>query len=103
MPALRKHPLVRVDLQKAYDWLEEQETGLGEKFQADFIATYRQLRAGPQHFPVRFAGIRRLNLTRFRYGIFYVITDTEIRVLAVLHASRRHHRILAARRRSFDG
>jgi len=101
MPALRRHPLVRVDLQEAYDWLEEEESGLGERFKADFLATYRRLAVGPQHFAVRFAGIHRINLARFSYGIFYVVTDSEVRVLAVLHAARRHRRLLAGRRRTF--
>ena len=103
MSALRRHPLVRADLQEAYDWLEEEEPGLGDRFRVDFLATYRRLRSGPQHFAVRFAGIRRLNFAHFRYGIFYVIVGTEIRVLAVLHAARRHRRLLSGRRRSFDG
>lgn len=102
MPAIRRHPLVRADLQDAYDWLQEKEPGLGERFKADFLVTYRRLAAGPEHFAVRFAGIRRMNLAHFRYGIFYVVTGPEVHVLAVLHAARRHRRLVAGRRRSFD-
>lgn len=101
MPAPRRHPLVKADLREAYDWLEDEEPGLGDKFQADFLATYRRLCAGPRHFSVRFADIHRINLARFHYGIFYVIEGAEIRVLAVLHAARRHRRLLAGRRRTF--
>ena len=103
MPAPRSHPLVKVDLEEAYDWLEEEEPGLGDRFLADFLSTHRRLRVGPRHFSVRFAGIHRLNLTHFRYGIFYVIVGSEIRVLGVLHAARRHRQLLAGRRRSFAG
>ena len=101
MPVPRRHPLVKADLREAYDWLEDEEPGLGDKFKADFLTTYRRLRAGPLQSSVRFAGIHRMNLARFHYGIFYVIDGAEVRVLSVLHAARRHRHLLAGRRRTF--
>src|SRR5438105_1735711 len=101
MPVPKRHPLVRVDLQKAFNWYEEQEPGLGVRLGAEFLATYRRLCAGPAHFAERFAGIRRINLAVFPYGIFYVLTDSEIRILAVLHGRRRHLRLLGGRQKFF--
>lgn len=102
MPVPKRHPLVRADLQSAYDWYEEREPGLAARFGADFLATYRMLCAGPEHFAMRFSEIRRINLSVFPYGIFYVLADSEIRILAVLHSKRRHRRLLSGRRKSFD-
>lgn len=101
MPAPKRHPLVRTDLHEADDWYEKEKPGLGAKFRAAFIDAYRRMASGPQHCAVRFSGIRRINVGRFPYGIFYVFTETEVRVLAVLHASRRHRALLAARKRNF--
>ena len=101
MLALKRHPLVRADLEAAFNWYEEQETGLGQEFGVDFRAAYRRLREGPLLYALRFADVRRLNLGRFNHGIFYVMRDDELRILAVLHGSRDHKSVLAERRRSF--
>jgi plasmid stabilization system protein ParE len=103
MPALKRHPLVRVDLQAAYDWYEDQLPGLGNRFQEDFQLAYQRLRQGPQLYAVRFSGIRRVNLRRFPFGIFYTMAPGEIRILAVLHGSRETKNILTKRHRTFFG
>jgi plasmid stabilization system protein ParE len=101
MPALKRHPLVRADLQSAYDWHEDELSGLGGEFRQEFFRTYRKLGRGPLLYAVRFSGIRRLNLDRFPYGIFYTVKRNEVRVLAVMHGSRETKSILAERRRTF--
>ena len=101
MPALIRHPLVRADLQSAYDWYEDQLPGLGGEFREEFSRAYRKLGQGPLLYAVRFANVRRLNLDRFPYGIFYIVKPDEVRVLAVLHASRDNEYILDERRRTF--
>lgn len=102
MSVLRRHPLVRADLSDAINWYEDQQPGLGLEFAADFLSHYRQLGSDAQVYSVRFASVRRLNLDRFPYGLFYVIRTPEIWLLAVLHASRDTETILAARRRLLD-
>ncbi|HEY5041990.1 MAG TPA: type II toxin-antitoxin system RelE/ParE family toxin [Verrucomicrobiae bacterium] len=101
MPALKRHLLVRADLQSAYDWYEDQLLGLGGEFRVEFLRAYRKLNQ-PLLYAVRFANVRRLNLDRFPYGIFYVVKPDEVRVLAVLHASRDNEYVLAERRRTFS-
>ena len=101
MPAPKRHPLVRADLQSAYDWYEDELPGLGREFREEFYRAYRKLRQGSLLYAVRFSGIRRVNLNRFPYGIFYIVKPEEIRVLAVLHGSRETKSILAGRRRTF--
>lgn len=103
MSVLRRHPLVRADLSDAVNWYEDQKPGLGLEFTADFLAHYRHLTRDAQFYAVRFAGVRRLNLDRFPYGLFYVIHAPEIWLLAVLHASRDTEAVLAERRRHFRG
>lgn len=75
MRAPRRHPLIRADLQGAYDWYEDTQPGLGARC--------------------------RVNLNRFPYGIFYVIKSDGVWILAVLHGSRDSKGILDGRRRSF--
>jgi len=101
MPAPKSHPLVRADLQSAYDWYEDELPGLGGEFREEFFRAYRKLGQGPLLYAVRFSDIRRLNLDRFPYGIFYVVKHGEVRVLAVLHGNRETNRMLSERRRTF--
>lgn len=103
MSVLRRHPLVRADISDAINWYEDQQPGLGLEFAAEFRAHYRQLAQNAQLYAVRFADVRRLNLDRFPYGLFYVIRAPEIWLLAVLHASRDTEAVLAERRRHFRG
>ncbi len=103
MPTLRNHPLVGADFQSAYGWYEDECAGLGMEFAAEFRAAYKKLRQGSLLYAVRFSGIRRVNLERFPYGIFYTVQRNEIRVLAVLHGSRETEGILTERRRTFFG
>jgi plasmid stabilization system protein ParE len=103
MPVLIRHPLVTADLRAAYDWYEDQQPGLGLEFAKDFLSHYRHLVHDAQLYTVRFADVRRLNLDRFPYGIFYVIRALDTWILGVLHASRDTETVLAERRRHFRG
>ena len=103
MSVLRRHPLVRADISEAINWYEDQQPGLGLEFAADFLSHYRHLARNAQLYALRFADTRRLNLDLFPYGLFYVIRDTEIWLLAVLHASRDTEAVLAERRRQLRG
>jgi toxin ParE1/3/4 len=101
MPTLKNHRLVSADFRSAYGWYEDECPGLGIEFANEFRHAYHKLRQGSLLYAVRFSGIRRLNLDRFPYGIFYVVRPDELRVLAVLHASRDAGHILAERRQTF--
>lgn len=101
MLPVKKHRLVGADFQSAYDWYEAKQPGLGSEFSEDFRDAYHRLRKFPLFCSVRFANVRRLNLERFPYSIFYVLKPKEIRVLAVLHSSRDSEHILTDRRRAF--
>lgn len=103
MSVLRRHPLVRADISEAIDWYENQQAGLGLEFASELLSRYRNLVRDAPHYAVRFADVRRLNLDRFPYGLFYVIRAQEIWLLAVLHASRDVENVLAKRRRYLSG
>jgi plasmid stabilization system protein ParE len=102
MPALIRHPLVGADLQDAYDWYANRQPGLERDFADDFLLHQSQVLETPKLYAIRFSGVRRLNLDRFPYGLFYIIREPEIWLLAVLHASRDTEKVLAERRRHFQ-
>jgi plasmid stabilization system protein ParE len=101
MLRVKRHPLVVADFQSAYDWHQARQDGLGADFIEDFRSAYHRLRLSPFLCSVRFAKVRRLKPERFPYGIFFVVRTDEIRVLALLHASRDTESVIVARRRTF--
>ena len=98
MLPVTRHPLVRADIQSAYDWYQSKQPGLGEEFIEDFRRAYQRLRQSPEFYSVRFSNIRRLNLERFPYGLIYVLNPDQIQVLGLLHASRDNESALSMRR-----
>ena len=48
---------------------------------------------------VRFDDVRRLNLKRFPYSIWYFVSNEAAYVLAVFHNKRDHRRLLDQRRK----
>jgi plasmid stabilization system protein ParE len=102
MPALVFHPLVEADLREASLWYEEQQSGLGARFEAEAYRHLRRLPAGALLYTLRFANIRRMNLKRFPYGVFYFLERDEVVVLGVLHAARDTREELERRRAAFE-
>ncbi|MGL4461615.1 MAG: type II toxin-antitoxin system RelE/ParE family toxin [Planctomycetia bacterium] len=77
------------DLAEARDWYESQRTGLGFEFIADFQRSLVEIERFPESFtPVR-KTIRRLQMNRFPYVVFFQIQTERIEVFAVVHMRRR--------------
>jgi toxin ParE1/3/4 len=76
------------DIAAAAKWYERQRAGLGRDFVASVRASLDKLRMHPDLGIVVFKDLRRCNVKRFPYGIFYVIDDDCPRILGVIHARR---------------
>lgn len=85
---LRIQPRAQSHITKAYDWYEQQRTGLGLEFLNAIEACLKRIAENPGQYPVHRDRIRRAMTHRFPYLIFYVVDPAESVVLAVLHASR---------------
>jgi plasmid stabilization system protein ParE len=76
------------DLAASRLWYEEQHKGLGASFIAEVDATFRRVEANPAAFAFVRSKLRRALVQRFPFGVFYVLTEQHIVVVAVLHAAR---------------
>ena len=76
------------DLAASKLWYEEQHDGLGARFLAEVDATFRRIEANPMAFGFVRGKLRRALVHRFPFGVFYVLTEQRIVVVAVLHAAR---------------
>lgn len=76
------------DLAGAYGWYEEQRAGLGEEFLAAVDATFDAIERVPEMFRRVHGEVRRANVSRFPYAVFYRIDPKCVVVLTVLHTAR---------------
>ena len=94
---VRKLPLAEQDALDAAIWYEERQPGLGEEFLDEVDRAARELSHSALHHRIRFADVRRTPINRFKfYGIYYVIREEEVWILAIFHG-RRHPRALQER------
>jgi toxin ParE1/3/4 len=74
------------EIQAAYDWYESRNAGLGGVFLKSVAATTERLARNPTQFRVERIKYRRVHLAKFPYALHYTIIDSEVKVLACLHA-----------------
>jgi plasmid stabilization system protein ParE len=76
------------DLAGAYGWYEEQRPGLGEEFLTAVDTTFDAIEQIPEMFRRVHGEVRRANVSRFPYAVFYRIDPKSVVVLAILHTAR---------------
>lgn len=85
---VRIRPEAERDVRAAFAWYENQRPCLGRDFVAELDAVYERLSNNPYQYADILGGIRRAIARRFPYGVFYLVTESEVRVLAVIDMAR---------------
>ncbi len=80
------------EIGEAQEWYESQSPGLGEEFIATMELQLKRLVQAPLLYAEVIPSVRRALLPRFPYGLFYVVRDDLVHILAVLHDARNPHR-----------
>lgn len=74
------------DVIKAYEWYENQATGLGLEFIERVNFRMSQIARDPDHFQIVFAkSVKRALVGRFPYAIYFVEKDSSLIVYGVFH------------------
>ena len=81
-------PRAEQDIKTAYQWYEFQQAGLGEEFLTAIHQKIQSIQSFPESTAIIHKKIRRAVAPRFPYLIFYLVKQTQIIILAVLHTSR---------------
>lgn len=83
-------PEALADIQEITDWYNEQQKGLGGRFQKTAIKHINSLSKDPQIYAIRYKEIRCINIKRFPYMAHFYINDEHntVEVLAVISTSR---------------
>ncbi|MBE9146771.1 type II toxin-antitoxin system RelE/ParE family toxin [Planktothrix mougeotii] len=77
-----------LDLNDAYQWYESQVKQLGSELIRVVDKNLALIQKNPLAYPIIYNNVRRKLLPRFPYGLFYVIHDDIIFILAFFHVKR---------------
>ncbi len=81
-------PEAQADLDEAYHWYEQQREGLGSDFLLCVEEALEKIRRTPELYPMVHKELRRMLIRRFPYGLFYLVEEKTIVIVAVFHARR---------------
>jgi plasmid stabilization system protein ParE len=81
-------PEAMEDIQQAYDWYEERESGLGEKFIRCLDDCLLSIRRIPMGYAKVYRNYRRAVVRRFPYVVFYKALKKKVIVYSVFHCSQ---------------
>ena len=82
------HPEAEEEFNKAIDYYEEIESGLGYDFAIEVYSTIQRAVAFPKAWAVMEGEIRRSLVKRFSYGVLYSEEEDGLYILAVMHLHR---------------
>ncbi|MBE7479012.1 MAG: type II toxin-antitoxin system RelE/ParE family toxin [Polyangiaceae bacterium] len=88
MPRVVLEPEAERDITDAYDWYEEQRSGLGERFLASVAESLEQIARAPKANPIVERSVRRKLLRTFPYSVLYRDSDDTLFVVACFHGKR---------------
>jgi plasmid stabilization system protein ParE len=74
---------------EAYQWYEEQQTGLGDIFLHEIENCYDKIEVWPSSYAKIKKNYRQIILRTFPYVIVFEILKQEVIIYAVFHTSRR--------------
>lgn len=86
---LKVLPLAINDIQDIYDWYENKQTGLGEKFLQVLEEAFDELKINP-FYQVRYQNVRCRLMNRFPYMIHFSVNENTNVILigAILNTGR---------------
>lgn len=88
-PAVFVTPAAKRDISEAYRWYKNYSLSLGKNFLYQINSCKVCIQEQPKSFPKVHQELRRALLRKFPYGIFYLIEEKRILILACLDCRRK--------------
>jgi plasmid stabilization system protein ParE len=76
------------DILEAAKWYDNNLKGLGGSFLDSVDSAINSVQQNPDAYPKVYKELRRILLKKFPFGIFYLVEENKIVIVAVFHASR---------------
>ena len=81
------------DIEKIYNWYEDEQRGLGEDFLAEFHKIIPYLEKNSKSFRIRYKNFRIIPILRFPYLVYFRIQHQSIIIQKVGHAHRNKRKL----------
>ena len=81
-------PWAQLEASEAYAWYGQDHIRMGDAFIDELERTSTFLARNPFLYPCVEQEIRRANLDRFPYSLFFVIDDPKVSILSCFHQHR---------------
>ena len=78
-------PEAEAEIAEAASWYESRGRGLGPEFLRAVEAVLETVQRNPQQYQAVFRDLRRAPLRRFPFSVMYILSESEIVVLACIH------------------
>ena len=79
----------RLEFEEAVIWYNEQQPGLGDRFESEVHATFHRILANPERFRSVSKKTRQARVEVFRkYSIYFRVEPDFIGIVSVFHGSR---------------
>lgn len=76
------------DIQQAFEWYEEQKSGLGYFFLEELDNCYQKISSYPFHYTSINHWLRRIKVHKFPYLIIYEIEGNNVIINTIRHTGR---------------
>ena len=81
-------PEAASDMEAAFWWYEQQQSGLGQEFLKNLDVAFREAADRPLSFPLVVRRTRKVVVRRFPYLVFFAVEGERVLVTGVFHAHR---------------
>lgn len=78
-----------LELRESVAWYESKMNGLGFRFMDEIDSTIERIKLNPAMYLIVFEKIRRIQVNKFPYSIFYTIEFDILVILRVFHNNRK--------------
>jgi toxin ParE1/3/4 len=81
-------PIAEADIRGIHQYLHATGPTPSERFRQRLAELFANIESLPELYAVVWKNVRAARVRRFRYVVYYVISDQAVEILGVIHAAR---------------
>ena len=86
--SLELRPVARRDIESAHRWYEDRRQGLGLEFETCVEQAFTRILSDPESYDLAYRDLRRVPVNRFPYQVYFVVRQSRVIIVGVLHGRR---------------